>query len=46
MKIARPGWKKLIEKTGEQPGHHVPAESPVQAILPHNRGFLYLIWKQ
>ncbi len=46
MKFARPGLKKLIEKTGEKPGQNTPAEWPAQAILPKEYGPADPIWKK
>jgi hydroxymethylglutaryl-CoA lyase len=46
MKFARPGLKKLIEKTGEKPGQNAPAEWPAKAILPKEWGPADPIWKK
>ena len=46
MKFARPGLKKLIEKSGEKPGQNAPPEWPAKAVLPKEWGPADPIWKK
>jgi hydroxymethylglutaryl-CoA lyase len=46
MKFARPGLKKLIEKSGEKPGQRVPPDWPADAVLPAAWGPADPLWKK